>query len=320
MIHSSECVSGEAQTFSTKQSIVVKAAWGQRPSEIGKASSQIGFATRAESINPIAVDSKGDIYIGDSINYRIKKFDSKGGYLFELDFFKYGEKPLVQPIIPDIAVDENDNVYTVFPQRQEIVKFDHSGLLISRFNLAAVNEYLSASNIKMKFNEKRFFNNIRRMVVDGVQNIYILGGDGNLVKLNNDGRIVQVWGPHATNAMNFLFVDRSNILYIWLRSHYQRCDQSGTLIGDGLGSFENTIVPYRQDSSGNIYGFTPEKDHKNVSLAMFKITDKKLYRYPISLDDIVSTYWTIDSTGNIYYTNSTGDAFKVFKVSIAPKN
>lgn len=72
----------------------------------------------------IAIDSKEDIYIGDSINYRILKFNKEGKYLlqFKLHPAKKQPKPEISHIIQHLGVDSSDNIYVwnYFEERVEI--------------------------------------------------------------------------------------------------------------------------------------------------------------------------------------------------------
>jgi len=76
----------------------------------------------------LAIDSKGDIYVGDSVNYRVLKFNRTGKFLFE---FKLQPplkeiKPKISHIIQDIGLDKDDNVYVwnFFEDRVEIYSQD----------------------------------------------------------------------------------------------------------------------------------------------------------------------------------------------------
>jgi len=77
----------------------------------------------------LAIDSKGDIYAGDSVNYRVLKFNSKGQFLleFRLQPPVKKNKPEVSHIIQDIGLDKDNNVYVwnFFEDRVEI--YDLSG-------------------------------------------------------------------------------------------------------------------------------------------------------------------------------------------------
>ena len=72
----------------------------------------------------ISIDSKGNIYVGDSVNYRVLKFNNKGDFLFEFRLQPAAKttKPEISYIIHDIGIDKDDNVYVMnsFEDRVEI--------------------------------------------------------------------------------------------------------------------------------------------------------------------------------------------------------
>lgn len=63
----------------------------------------------------IAFDSNGNIYIGDSVKYRIMKYDKNGDFITKhsMQLPTRNKKPEISHVIQDIAVDINDNVYVI---------------------------------------------------------------------------------------------------------------------------------------------------------------------------------------------------------------
>jgi hypothetical protein len=84
------------------------------------------------SITPraLAIDAKDNIYVGDSVNYRVMKFDGAGNYLFEIKLQPLSSATINRdngPIIQDLGIDKDDNVYAwnLFEGRVEI--YDQHG-------------------------------------------------------------------------------------------------------------------------------------------------------------------------------------------------
>ena len=122
----------EVQQTHVEKRIIVKAKWGASTGEIG----QPFFTGQSdqmpsESLNPIAVDSRGNIYIGDSINSRVQKYDSAGKFIKEV-------KLPNNKLYMDYVVVSNDNAMYVLISRghPKIVKFGSSGKLESIYDLS----------------------------------------------------------------------------------------------------------------------------------------------------------------------------------------
>lgn len=65
----------------------------------------------------ITVDSNGNIYVGDSVNYRILKFDALGKLIQKISLQKKvvtrGKKFPLGYVIKDMTVDKHDNLYVI---------------------------------------------------------------------------------------------------------------------------------------------------------------------------------------------------------------
>ena len=85
--------------------ILIDSAWGSKQGEFGKwPDTEDGIASA--SANPIAVDNRGNIFVADSLNHRVQKFNKHGRYV---SGFKLNADGGV-PVIEDIAIDKYGNV------------------------------------------------------------------------------------------------------------------------------------------------------------------------------------------------------------------
>lgn len=85
-------------------------------------------------IGQIAIDSLGNIYVIDTGNYRVEKFDPTGNFL--LQFGSYGTGNGQFYGMSGIAVDGNDNIYVGDnngPSYDRVQKFNVNGKYISQF-------------------------------------------------------------------------------------------------------------------------------------------------------------------------------------------
>ena len=73
----------------------------------------------------IAVDSYGNIYVADSTNERIQKFDSSGAFLDKWGSYGSGDGQFDH--VKGVAVDSSGNVYGPDTHNHRIQKFDQNG-------------------------------------------------------------------------------------------------------------------------------------------------------------------------------------------------
>jgi DNA-binding beta-propeller fold protein YncE len=71
----------------------------------------------------LAVDSDGNLYVADSGNHRVQKFDSEGGFVAELGSLGDGQGEFNEPW--GLAVDSEGNLYVADTWNNRIQKFDH---------------------------------------------------------------------------------------------------------------------------------------------------------------------------------------------------
>ncbi len=89
-------------------------AWGGKGDMPGKFNDPCG----------ICVDSKGNIYVADTWNYRVQKFDAKGEHILSI-------KDLYAPRA--VETDKDDNLYIVESGNCSIHKYDTRGNLIAKW-------------------------------------------------------------------------------------------------------------------------------------------------------------------------------------------
>ena len=95
---------------------------GLGPLELGDG--QFGFASA------VVVDSKDNLYVSDSTNNLIQKFDSNGNFLFKITSIESGGS-LNQP--SNMSIDDMDNLYITSTKNHQIHLFDSSGRFIKTF-------------------------------------------------------------------------------------------------------------------------------------------------------------------------------------------
>ena len=81
----------------------------------------------------VAVDSSGNVYVADTGNNRIQKFDSSGGFIAKWGSSGSGDGQFSYP--SGVAVDSSGNVYVADTSNQRIQKFNSSGGFITKWGL-----------------------------------------------------------------------------------------------------------------------------------------------------------------------------------------
>ncbi len=216
-------------------------AWGRNGSEDGNFSYPKG----------IIADSLGNIYVADSGNHRIEKFDSSGTFITKWGSYGSGDTQFINP--SDVAIDSSDNVFVLDGGNRQVKEFDSSGTFITKWGSSG------SGNGQ--------FNNPKGITIDSSDNIYVADTDNNRIQeFDSSGTFITKWGGiwgynnGQLKSPQGISVDYSNNIYVADLYNYriQKFDSSGNYItqwgsgGSGDGQF-NPVYDVTVDSLGNIY-------------------------------------------------------------------
>ena len=101
----------------------------------------------------VAADSKGNIYVLDSGNHRVVKFDKDGRYLLEFGRFGQGPGEFSSPV--DIYIDRRDKIYIIDSGNRRMQIFNDEGKRVTEFRI------------------RIFFGSLARCAVDSKGKIYV---------------------------------------------------------------------------------------------------------------------------------------------------
>jgi tripartite motif-containing protein 71 len=145
----------------------------------------------------VTVDKFDNIYVVDTNNNCIKKFDKNGNFLTLWDSYNNGKGKFTRPT--GVAVDFSGNIY-VADENNHIVKLASSGAYITQWG----SEVIPNSTI---------FNPMS-IVVDSSGNVYTTttGDNPEVVKFNDSGYYQTRWGISGYPA--YIATDSSGNVYV----------------------------------------------------------------------------------------------------------
>lgn len=135
----------------------------------------------------IAVDATGNIYVADTGNSRIQKFDAEGAFLF--DFGDAGDGPgrLKEP--NGVAVDRNGNIFVTDASRNRLIKYNAKGEFIKEWTGTPDQDFYGPRDI----------------AIDANGDLYIVDqGRTRIVKFNPKNEIFHAWGSRGDGPGQFV--------------------------------------------------------------------------------------------------------------------
>ncbi len=207
---------------------VAKTGWRgiEKFNSSGELVSQWGSYNAAEwqfnYVNAVAVDNHSNtytvIYVSDSGNNRIQKFDSNGHYILQWGSAGQKDGQFIDP--GNIAVDRNGNVYVADSGNRRIQKFTAAGEFITKWG-NEVGEWPGLTH------KEGHFEGPSGLVIDNEGNIFVSDITRRIQKFDSNGKFLKQfqinWGRVSA-------IDNSGNLYISEGDNIVKTDQSGNVI------------------------------------------------------------------------------------------
>jgi DNA-binding beta-propeller fold protein YncE len=258
----------------------------------------------------VAIDPQGNIYVMDTKNSRVQKFDQDGKFLLMWGSPGNGDGQF-SINLPDegrLAIDSQGNVYVIDLSNFRIQKFDSHGNYLTQWGSRGDgdSQFLEPADI----------------AIDKQDNIYVVDYQSyHVQKFDTDGKLLLRWGSAAqfANIGSVAIDPQGNVLV---------CDQSGRVRKfDSNGNLLSTIPPQSLnntpidtwniavDDQGNIY----IADHGSYRIVKLDSQWKVLATWRSketgavmfdSLEDIA-----VDEQGNVYITDSASNLVQKFRQS-----
>ena len=302
--------------------------WGSQGSGDGEFSSP----------RSVAVDAAGNIYVADTSNARIQKFDSNGGYLSQWGSNGTGDGQFAGPV--GVAVDADGNVYVVDNSNHRIQKFDNSGAFLflwgwdvvagnaeTGFEVCTPADTCQAGNSGSGDGQFKFPWGV---AIDDAGSVYVADTNNDRIqKFDSNGVYLTQWGSNGSGDGQFKFpydvaVDAAGNVYVADRDNdrIQKFDSSGGYLsqwgssGTSDGQFDGP-GGVAVDAAGNVYvaDTTSDRiqkfDSNGVYLAQwgsFGASDGQ-FKLPYSV--------AVSASGNVYVADTFNNRIQVFNPDLS---
>jgi DNA-binding beta-propeller fold protein YncE len=266
----------------------------------------------------VAVDQSGNIFVADTLNYRIQKFDPSFDFMVAWGS-GVSDGELSYP--SGVALDSSDNVYvsdigqhpTVDDTFHRIQKFDSNGNFITKWGSygTSVSQFTGPMGIAS----------------DSSGNTYVSDLSNSIKKFDINGNFISIFGSYGSGAGQFftpygVALDASGNIYVADEGNnrIQKFASNGSFItewgsyGTGDGQFAGP-VGIAVDPSGYVY----VADHNNNRIQKFDGNGNFIGKWgSYGTGDgefYIPTGVAVDSTGvNVYVTDSGNHRVQKFSV------
>lgn len=131
--HSNGIENVNINSITEDSSVVVSGDWGNALGQFGlKRIEEMGNALSGPTC--FALDSVGNIFIGDQINHRIQQFDSRGNFVRSFNLILGDNADTIT--VNGIACDNQNRIFIADSRNEKIFVFDNNGQLLKEIRIS----------------------------------------------------------------------------------------------------------------------------------------------------------------------------------------
>jgi tripartite motif-containing protein 71 len=270
-----------------------------------------------ESPKGMAVNHIGTVYVADSGNHRIQKFDSNGNFVTKWGSVWANDRKIDDGIAnrldnwissklmkdkfnnpSGIAMDINNvNIYVADSGNHRIQKFDSNGNFVTKWG--------------SKGSKDGQFYYPNGIAIDSKEYVYVADRSSHRIqKFDSNGNFVTKWGSINVDFPSIFKIDKYGNIYMWYTHRIQKFDSNGNFVAEfdpknsGESEFDQSYF-YKAiavDSLGFLFGadqhYIQKFDNKGKFITKWRID---------GVADIV-----IDNNDFIYVANSDKNKIQKF--------
>ena len=262
----------------------------------------------------VAVDAFGNVYVADTGNHRVQKFDVQGHFL--LSWGGFGNAPSKFNNPTGIAVDVSGNIYVVDQGNFKVKEYTNTGSLLHQWGSPGTGsgQFTGAVGI----------------AVDNAGNFYVSDAADRIQKFSSNGTFVLQWGTTGSGAGQLsapagLATDDQGNVYVADQGNHRVQKFNGTgaflaqwgSIGSGAGQLDQ---PHgvAVDALGNVY----VAELGNDRIQKFAADGTSLTRWGF-LGNNVGTFdqpsgVSVDAAGNVFVADAANARVQKFSGAGVP--
>lgn len=253
----------------------------------------------------VAADNNGNIFVADTFNHRVQKFNNTGGFIDQWGDFGIEEGEFKS--ISALVADNNGNVFVADTTNDRIQKFNNTGGFITAWG--------------QKGSEPGNFSDPQGITLDNSGNVFVADSlNERIQKFSNTGTLITYWGELGDEEGNFSFpfgisTDSNGNVYVAdvNNNRLQKFSNNGNFILSWSSNF-NKIAGVATDNSNDV--FTTESIFNN-RVQKFTNTGSFITKFG-SFGSSQGLFFdpcgiTVDNLGDVYIADSGNNRIQKFR-------